>query len=613
MNIDMLKSIWKLAKSYWDSEEKLWARFIIIVIVAMNLGMVYLQVQVTHWYNSFYSTMQAAEYSDFWMQVGRFTVLAFIYIVVAVYAFYLRQLLTIRWRTWMTNKYLNGWIGGQVYYKMKVLGTDLDNPDQRIATDIGSFISSTMTLGIELLNQVVTLFAFIFVLWELSGTLTVPLGGAELKIPGYMVFVSLIYSIGGTWLVQRVGSKLVKLNFENEKVEADFRFSMIRVRENAESIAFYKGEEQELTGFRDCFMAVIKNYRSLMRQYLGLNYFVNGFGQIAIIFPMVMAFPQLITGQMALGGFMETLSAFGNVQGAMSYFVDAYADIADYAAVTQRLTGFSKHMEEMQALEKKFKIREAAVGSAANETTANVTPGSDAQINAASADAASANASQAGIISSVGAANIANTGICVKHANVGLPDGRVLIRDLNFSLEKGGSLLVTGASGCGKSTLLRQLAGIWPFGDGEMELAADAKVLFLPQRPYLPLGSLKTAVFYPQAVEDGREEDLKNYMEYFGIGQLMEKLDEVDDWSRILSLGEQQRLAFIRILLYKPTIVFMDESTSALDAENEQLAFELLTRELPDTILISVGHRSALKKLHKMQLTVTGGGNWEIN
>jgi len=558
---EILRVGWKLSKAYWKSEEKVMAWVMLVAIIAMNLCMVYLSVQITHWYNDFYTRLQEGAYEDFFYLIGKFSVFAFIYIIIAVYMFYLRQLLTIKWRTWMTDVYLERWMNNQVYYRMKVLDSDLDNPDQRIATDIGDFIGYVMTIGIDLLNQIVTLCAFITVLWNLSGVLDFSLFGKEIHMSGYMVYFSIIYSLIGTVLVTEVGKKLVGLNFVQEKVEADFRYSMIRVRENAESIAFYKGEKPEINNFEEAFSYVIKNYRKLMKQYLGLNYYMNGYSQLAIIFPMIMAAPQLFAGAMALGGFMEVLSAFSNVQEALSYIVTNFDSVSDLIAIVQRLGGFLDHVEEVENLPKKF-----------NETASD------------------------------------NEVMTWKDINVKLPTGETILGDFNFTLNKGESLLIAGESGCGKSTLLRLLAGIWPYGEGELQKPEEWTTLFLPQRPYLPLGSLISAIYYPQEVPEEVNPEIVAMMERVGIDGLKDRMNDVDDWSRILSLGEQQRLQFLRIFLMKPDIIFMDESTSSLDEENEENAYRYLKERLGDAVIVSVGHRKRLVEFHDRKITLNKGG-----
>ena len=565
MKRKFLQDFWHLFHSYWRSEEKWGARGILAVVVVLTLGQVYLLVQLNNWNNDFYNALQNYAFELFWPLIGQFSLLAFIYIFVAVYAIYLRQKLQIRWRTWMTHRYLESWMARQVYYRLQVMGSDMDNPDQRISEDISQFVSLTLQLALGFLKQLTTLAAFAVILWELSGLLTLPLGSHEFTIHGYMLWLSVIYAVVGTWLAHKVGRRLIRLNYDQQRFEADFRFDMMRVRENSESIAFYGGEGPETAGFQERFSRVIKNFWGLMRQTKLLNFYVNGYGQCAIIFPILLAAPRYFSGGMQLGGLIQTLNAFGQVQGALSYFVDSYDSIAQLVAVIRRLNGFTRHMEEVDSLEMEF-VR----------------------------------------------TNSQEQKIDLQDFAVALPDGRVLLADCNVQLLPGRRLLVTGGSGCGKSTLLRALAGIWPFGHGTVKIPADSRILFLPQRPYLPLGSLRRAIYYPQSAPE-QPEDLAAIMEKVGMGKFTSRLDETDDWSRILSLGEQQRIAFARVLLFRPQWVFLDEATSALDEPREQALYELLRQELPAMGIVSVGHRSTLLAQHDEEMQLDGQGAWQLH
>ena len=554
MKLSLLRGFWQLFKGYWSSPEKWKARGLLASVIALNLIMVYLLVRINDWYRIFYDALQAYDWDSFWPLIGEFTALAFIYIVIAVYAVYLRQMLTINWRTWMTEQYLARWMHGQVYYRLQVLRSDTDNPDQRISEDINQFVSLTLTLLVGILKQLTTLGAFAVVLWNLSGIVTVPIGTAEFTIYGYMFWLSLLYSGLGTYFVHIVGKKLIGLNFNQQRYEADFRFSMMRVRENSESIAFYRGEMAEGVGFKERFANVIKNYWGLMRRTKLLNFYVNGYAQLAIIFPLIMAAPRYYAGEIALGGLMQTLSAFGRVQDALSFFVESYSSIAELAAVIQRLSGFTEHMEESAQVKSDIMRAEGT---------------SDALV--------------------------------LQKLSVALPDGAPLLTSCTLTLPRGSHTLVTGASGAGKSTLLRALAGLWPYGSGAIELPTGAKRLFLPQRPYLVLGSLRRALSYPRTAA-APDTEIARILKLVGLEHFAARLDDVDDWSRILSLGEQQRLAFARILLIRPDWIFLDEATSALDEPRERTLYELLHQELPAASIISVGHRSTLFVLHDTEL-----------
>ncbi len=560
---DMAKNVWSMMRSYWKSEERWWARGLLTVIILLSLGQVYMLVLLNQWHNEFYNALQNYDYPSFWPLIGQFTVIAFVYIIMAVYAVYLRQMLEIKWRTWMTRHYLRSWMAKQVYYKLQVLNSDMDNPDQRISEDINSFINLTLTLFLGFLKQFTTLMAFVFVLWNLSGVLEIPFGETVLSVPGYMVFLCLIYSTLGTWFAHKVGSRLISLNYDQQRFEADFRFNMVRVRENSESIAFYRGEQPELEGFDQRFKNVIKNFWGLMKRTKLLNFYINGYAQLAIIFPILMAAPKYFAGEMQLGGLMQTISAFGRVQDALSYFVDAYASIAQYVSVIRRLNGFTEHMEEVDSLKSDFVI------SNNNENK-----------------------------------------LALMNFSVDLPNGDSLIEGLQLDVRPGNYLLISGDSGAGKSTLLRALAEIWPYGKGQMSLPDSWRVMFLPQRPYLPLGTLRQAIFYPQSVPENDSTDIGGMLDALGLSALKDKLDTVDDWSRILSLGEQQRIAFIRILLFKPQLVFLDESTSAMDESVEAKSYDMLKEYLPDMAVVSVGHRSSILSRHDMKLVLSGNGSW---
>ncbi len=558
---NLFRAFWQLFKGYWTSEEKWKAIGLFAIVIGLNFAMVWLLVQINTWYNEFYNALQEYEKESFWPLVGKFTGLAFIYIMIAVYAIYLRQLLQIRWRTWMTKNYLNSWMKNQTYYHLQ---SSTDNPDQRISEDINSFVNITLQLIVGFLKQITTLVAFSFVLWELSGEFAFEIGGSEFVIYGYMFWFSVIYSGAGTFLVHKVGRKLIGLEFDQQKFEADFRFSMMRVRENSESIAFYRGEDSELESFTERFKNVIKNFRALMTKTKHLNFYVNGYSQLAVIVPLILAAPKYFSKEIQLGGLMQTVSAFGRVQDALSYFVDSYATIAGLAAVINRLAGFTEHMEEVQKVESKV----------AKENSDKLE---------------------------------------IENLNIFLPTGRELLKNLSLEVENKKSVLVTGASGCGKSTLLRTLAGIWDFASGKIFLPENANVMFLPQKPYLPLGTLRRALIYPAAeIDSPSDEKLKSTLQIADLKNLTEKLDDVDDWSRILSVGEQQRLAFARVLLSEPNYIFLDEATSALDEPRELEMYDLLKKNLPNATIVSVGHRSTLFQVHDVELNLDGAGNWKV-
>lgn len=547
------RNVWALTKSYWQSEEKKKAYLLLAAIIALTLGVVFMLVQINEWYNVFYSALQNYEKEKIFHELFRFTWLAFIYIILAVYAFYLQQILIINWRRWLTRAYIDEWLKNKTYYRLQMFGTSTDNPDQRISEDVRMFVEYTLRFGIGILKAFTTFVSFVFILYNLSGPLQFSVGGMTFHIPGYLVWTALLYSIIGTWLTYKVGNRLVGLNFIQQKYEADFRFAMMRMRENAESVAFYSGEGHEGNVFKKRFGLLLDNFWHIIKKQKQLIWLNSGYSQIAIIFPLVVAMPRFLAKEITLGGLMQISSAFGRVQESFSYFVDMYASIAEWQAVVERLTGFGLHMRQVKEKD------------AQKELHREITATGD---------------------------------IVADRLTVKLPDGGSLLENGNFTLQPGANVLIKGVSGSGKSTLLRVFSGIWPYVQGRLFLPSEDKIMFIPQRPYLPLGTLREALLYPGA-ETRTDEELKNLMSACSIGYLSEKLPEEADWSHVLSIGEQQRLAFVRALIYKPLWLFLDEASSALDEETEARVYSLLAADAPQTTLVSVGHRSTLNKYHQ--------------
>jgi len=544
--------LWRLTRPYWFAEDRWYARGLFAVVIGLTLGGVYLEVLFNSWNNAFYNALQEKNEAEFWQQFGVFGWLAALFIFNYVATRWFSLWLQIRWRDWLTRRYVDAWLSGRVYYRFQVTGAETDNPDQRIAEDVRLFVSTTLGLVTQLISSVLTLGAFLTILWHLSGDFSVTLLGHEIAIPGYMVWFALVYSVLGTWLTHLVGRPLVPLNYAQQRYEADFRFALVRLRENAEQVALYGGEDRERANFGQRFAGVVANWYALMWAGLKLNLFTSLFNQLAIVFPFIVAAPRYFSGSMALGGLMQTASAFGQVQGALSFFVQAYASLADWKSVVDRLLDF-----------------EAAV--AESEAAAKVSPLAEVP----SADGT----------------------LAIEDVDVGLPGGATLIAHASATVAPGDRVLLTGASGSGKSTLFRVLAGIWPFGRGRVRLPARGHILFLPQKPYMPIGTLREALLYPHA-NGADDATLKATLADVRLPQLADRLDEVAHWGQRLSPGEQQRLAVARALLAKPAFLFLDEATSALDEATEAHAYRLLDERLPRTAIVSIGHRPSLKAFH---------------
>jgi putative ATP-binding cassette transporter len=559
-----LRDLWQLAIPYWNSEERWQARGLLALIIAMILALVYVDVQFNEWNRLFYNALQAMDAKEFWHQMLRFCLLATIAILISVYRTYLRQMLYIRWRNWLTRQYARDWFTNRNYYRLQLADYGTDNPDQRITEDLKNFADNTLILGLDLISKAVTLVSFLTILWTLSGVLVIPLGGHSIAIPGYMVWGALVYSVVGTWLTHKIGRPLVRLNFQQQRYEADFRFSLVRVRENAEGIALYRGEASEQQSLNERFGHVIDNWWGIMRRQKILNWFTSGFDQIAIVFPFLVASPLYFSKAIQLGGLMQTASAFGRVQESMSWFVAAYVSLADWKATVDRLTSFRAAMQAIAA--------EQAKGGGIAVTR---TPG----------------------------ASIAATDLAL-----GLPDGRTLLSGTDLAFEPGVATYVSGPSGSGKSTLFRAIAGIWPYGAGRITVPADAEILFLPQKPYLPIGSLRRAVSYPTPEGELGDEAIRQALRDSLLPQLVDRLDEQGHWAQMLSPGEQQRLAIARALLQAPAWLFLDEATSALDEETETAIYRLLRDKLPRTTIVSIAHRPAIAEFHRRRIELRRNG-----
>jgi putative ATP-binding cassette transporter len=556
---ELLHDTWTLIRPYWSSEDRWAGRGLLLLVIGLNLGIVYLNVLFNQWNNAFYNALQDKDYPAFWSQLFRFTWLAAVFIVVAVYQLYLNQMLQIRWRRWLTERYLGAWLADGAYYRLQLTASETDNPDQRIAEDLRLFVSATLTLGIGGMRAVVTLVAFTGILWGLSSSLTVPVG-AGWTIPGYMVWAALLYALAGTWLTNWIGRPLVGLNFDQQRYEADFRFGLVRFRENAEGVALYRGEADELRSFRERFAAVVDNWWGIMRRQKRLTWFTAGYGQAAVIFPFVVAGPRYFRGEIPLGGLMQIASAFGQVQDSLSFIISAYPELAQWRSVVQRLVGFERALARMRADAARDGVRRS--------------PGTDQTL-------------------------------ALDRVDLRLPGGRPLVESATVDFRPGDTALISGPSGVGKSTLFRAIAGIWPFGTGEVRLPREGRVLFLPQKPYLPIGTLREVVSYPTPPGGIDDAALRDALEAVGLPALAGRLDEPGHWALALSPGEQQRIAFARALVQKPAWLFLDEATSALDEEGEVRLYALLRERLPGVTLVSVGHRSTLRPFHARNLIVT--------
>ena len=550
---DFIPRVWGLITPYWRSEERAKAWLLLIAVIALSLVSVGISVWINHWYKDFYNALEKKDGAAFWSLIGYFGIIAAVGIVGAVYRLYLTQMLTIRWRRWLTEQHFARWLAHKNYYQLEQ-GSYTDNPDQRISEDINAFTDNTLTLGLGLIRNVVSLVSFSIILWGVSGSIEV----FGITVPGYMFWCALLYAAVGSWLAHLIGRRLIGLSNQQQRYEADLRFAMVRVRENAESIALYNGEPNEHERLSERFTKVWKNFWTQMKVQKRLTFFTAGYSQIAIIFPFIVAAPRYFAGKIELGELMQINSAFSNVQENFSWFIDAYVTLAAWRATSDRLLSFRQAMTDNEQRTPAIDVQ---------------TKGETLQIN---------------------------------ELNMTLADGRSLLQDANLQVAPGNRVMLSGRSGSGKSTLLRAMGGLWAQGSGAIRLP-EQRALFLPQKPYLPIGTLRDALSYPQESDIYAPERYEQVLRECRLEHLIAQLDENNHWQRVLSGGEQQRLAFARVLLYRPQWLYMDESTSAMDEEDEAMMYQALIDQLQGLSIVSVGHRSSLARFHARQVRIEAG------
>ena len=563
--LSTLAIVWRIASPYFGSEDRWPGGILLAAVIAIELSIVGLTVLFNSWNNVFYNALQNRDWDAFVTQLIYFCFIAGALVVLAVYQLYLNQWLQIRWRRWMTRAYLDHWMEGANHYRMQLLGDAADNPDQRISEDIAQFIALTLTIGLQLLNACVTLFSFTIILWGLSAAAPLHVFGIRFDIPGYLFWAALIYAGAGTILTHLIGRPLIALNFQQQRYEADFRFNLVRVRENSEQIALLEGEVAERDRLLIRFRNVVANWMAIMSRQKKLVFFTASYAQAAVVFPFIMVSPAYFANVVQLGGLMQSANAFGRVQEALSVFVTVYRQLAEWRAVVERLSGFDQSVATARAVAVTPPVIDVVTG--------------DAPV-------------------------VSFTDLAVR-----LPNGVPLATTNDLAIGLGERVLVSGPSGAGKSTLFRALAGVWPFGAGTITVPKDARVMILPQRPYFPIAPLAAAVAYP--AESGRFDAgrVAELVAAVGLPALAKRVEEEAHWNRMLSLGEQQRLGIARALLHAPDYLFLDEATASLDEASEAALYRLLEQRLGRATIVSIGHRATLAAFHRRRLTFSREGD----
>ncbi|HEY4801671.1 MAG TPA: ABC transporter ATP-binding protein/permease [Paraburkholderia sp.] len=557
-------SAWSLIKPYWVSEERRTAWALLMTIIAMDLILVGINARLNTWNRDFYNALEGRNVREFPQLMLVFSALAFTFVAISVYNRYLRQMLGFRWRQWLTTRYLQEWLGDGTFYRIE-RDRLADNPDQRIAVDLDSFATTTLSLTLDLLSTLETLVWFSTVLWSTGGALAVMIGGTPVQIPGYMLWAAIIYAIAGSLVTNKVGHPLVSINYQLQRVEADFRFGLIRVRENAEQIAFYDGMRAEELTARDLFSRIRDNWWRVMKYTRRYSVVLNFYGQIADIFPIVVASPRYFAGLFSFGTLMQISDAFGSVSESLSWFINNYDTFAQWRATANRLREFKRVMQQPHLKE-------------------SVSPATEH--------------------SGINLHYVDESKLATHNLTLALPNGETLASVRDIAIKPGSRWLVRGPSGSGKSTFLRSLAGLWPFGNGSIDAPVNARMMFIPQQSYLPAGTLKTVLTYPSASASFSDEACREALRLCRLADHVERLHESNYWWRILSPGEQQWLAAARVLMHKPNYVFLDEATSALDSENEAHLYRLLIERLPTSAIVSVTHRQSLARFHQETLEI---------
>ena len=558
-----VRHLWHLTSIYWRSPDNVRGAGLLALCIAGELSTVYGNVRLAMAQGQVFDAVQEKHWPSFLTAIEWFLATALVVVFVSTYRIYVRNILQIRWREQLTDYFLGEWMGPHAYLHRELHHDETDNPDQRISQDVQSYVASALGLSLSFLSAIATLVSFAGILWTLSGTWPLRILGYELWIPGLMMWVAILYALISTYLTHRVGRSLVSINFDRLRFEADFRYGLVRFRDHVEPVALARGEDVEHEGARRRFRSVILNWWQLIIAQRNLTLLTSGIGQANGIVPLLVAAPAFFAGRMTLGAVTETQISYGQVSGALSWFVDAYQEIAAWRASIERLATFAETLDA---------------------TREQLCRGDGIRVETGAADALS-----------------------FVHLALSRADGQVLAEDVNATVQAGQKVALLGPAGLVKTTLFRAVAGIWPFGKGSIELPAQAYPLFLPTQPYLPIGTLREAISYPSQAGTFTDAQITTVLHLLDLDHLTTRLDDSEPWDEQLSGDEQQRLTFARAFLHEPDWIVMDDATGALDEEMEKRVYELLQQRLPKTTVLSITNRATVAPYHQQRWAMVPG------
>ncbi|WP_111820798.1 ABC transporter ATP-binding protein/permease [Agrobacterium tumefaciens] len=559
----LLKRFWISARGFWSrrGDALAWPFSIgLLAMIGINVGF---QYGINVWNRGIFDAIEKRDASTVYFLASIFPPLVLGSVMIVTSQVYVRMRIQRRWRSWLTKVLVSRWIAHGRYYQLNLIDGDHQNPEARLSEDMRIATEAPVDFVAGVIAAFVSASTFIVVLWTIGGALTLPIGGALITIPGFLVIAAVIYALITSSSIALIGRNFVRVSEVKNQLEAEFRYTLTRVRENGESIALLGGEEEERSDLDKRFRNVRQQWKQMAQQYMRTTVVSHGSMLIAPVVPLLLCAPKFLDGSMSLGQVMQAASAFTIVQSAFGWLVDNYPRLADWNACARRVASLMMSLDGLERAEQSDKLGRIVRGETEGETM-----------------------------------------LSLKDVSVSLGDGTAVVKETDVEIGRGERVLVAGESGSGKSTLVRAIAGLWPWGGGSVSFRAGSRLFMLPQRPYIPSGTLRRAVCYPQAAESWTFEEIGEALDKVGLGHLKDKVEDEAPWDQTLSGGEKQRLTFARLLLNDPDIIVMDEATAALDEKSQDRMMQTVIDELPDATIISVAHRAELEAFHSRKITL---------